>query len=98
MSNFALSDNVGFHMTFDNLLTVSVIWGRGSYTENYMNPHLKIGEECQSATAEVAVIDENIEFVPLDNFGLYVDDEVCGYLNTDEVAAFIAKVASYKRR
>ena len=52
------SDNRGFHLTFDNHVTVSVQWGAGNYCSNkrYMFPeHREEHIPDDSMTAEVAV-------------------------------------------
>ena len=85
----------GFHMTFANGLTASVQWGYGTYSDNRFNDHN------ESDTAEVAVIgvDGHLlghieDFLP-ESVESY-DDEVAGYLTSDEVMEFLWKVKNYK--
>jgi hypothetical protein len=58
MTNFKITRQHGFHITFDNGYTVSVQFGPGNYCDNY---NMRIGSEDQiagekgSSDAEVAV-------------------------------------------
>ena len=47
---FKLIDDTGFHITFENNVTVSVQFGKGHYCDNYLKGNLM---ECKNA--EVAI-------------------------------------------
>lgn len=95
--NFAIASNCGFQMTFPNGFTASVIWGRGSYSDNHHNSKLEYGEVCESDTAEVAVIGRDGNLVTL--YNIFQDgnfDTVIGYLTPSEVVDFLNQVRDYK--
>ena len=79
----------GFHMTFENGLTVSVQWGAGNYCDNYCPEDLDFSfkKDAASNTAEVAILRGN-EFLNPQDFVSYEiggDGEVVGYLSPSEV-------------
>jgi hypothetical protein len=52
----------GFQVSFDNGLTVSVMFGSGNYCEHRFSD-IEPGDTHDSASAEIAVIDSNGNFV-----------------------------------
>lgn len=89
---FRITDSRGFHMTFENGWTASVQWGAGNYCDNRsfrVEDLLKPKPNISSTTAEVAAWDADGRWY---NFGA---DTVFGYRTPDEVARFIAQVASF---
>jgi hypothetical protein len=71
MTGFRITGSRGFHITFENGVTVSVQFGGGNYGDNYDEP---IGEEpkrkiLESATAEVAVWDKANNWILLEYSG-----------------------------
>jgi hypothetical protein len=92
MSKFLSCQNKGFQLTFENGWTVSVQWGPGNYCDrqssdvkDYDAP-MKGDGFWTSTHAEVAAWNSDYEWLPFDY------DTVKGWLKTDEVAEFIAKV------
>lgn len=94
---FGISDNKGFHMTFENGWTVSIQFGYGNYGDNYNTSREEIAESrgAKSNTAEIAAWDEN---------GVWHEFQCDGYTNTvaghkspDEVLAFINEIAARPR-
>ena len=62
MKKFISTNRKGFHMTFENGLTVSVQWGAGNYCDNYglRDYDAWCGKDMSSDTAEVAVMREGV--------------------------------------
>ena len=58
MKKFVSTMRKGFHMTFENGLTVSVQWGAGNYCDNHFPDDMDFScsKDAQSDTAEVAVM------------------------------------------
>ena len=100
---FSAVDNKGFELTFTNGWTVSVQWGPGNYCDNrsvsdadpltnadwYEAPS-KVST-WESTTAEIAAWDKDNVW---HNFG---DDEVRGWMTSNEVLEFINMIASKKK-
>jgi len=83
-----ITESKGFHMSFENGLTISVQFGWGNYcsNRNSLKNDFKRGGECaESETAEIAIWDESGEMYEFDGPG----DKVCGHLSVDEVAQWI---------
>lgn len=72
-------------MTFSNGWTVSVQWGPGTYSDNY---HTNFDTVKDSTTAEIAAWDAN------KNWHQFEGDQVMGWVHPDQVANFIALIAS----
>ena len=92
---FQTTQNKGFRITFDNKWSVSVQWGIFHYCEHHDSGY-RYGVEMKqdywaSCNAEVAIIDPNGKFIPVDE----KSHEVKGYCTPDEVAAIIATVSSH---
>lgn len=97
---FKITNGKGFHVTFDNNLTVSVQWGYGNYCENHTSfldtPKIKRDSSYfTSNDAEIAVWDENDNWI-IDKFtNKETDGMVLGYLTAEEVFEIIEKVRAY---
>lgn len=94
MSRFSANGR-GFHMTFENGLTVSVQFGPGNYCENHDAMDFSIGKIWSSKNAEVAVL-QNLDFLNA-NYFLPEEsadwcDDVVGQLNTSEVVDLLVRV------
>lgn len=95
MSNFK-SIHGGFQMTFENNLTISVMFRGGNYCEHKWQDFdfavNKMGEDghLNSKDAEIAIWDEGNTWL---RFGW---DTVEGYLSTNDVAGWIARAAAAK--
>ena len=90
----------GFHLTFENGLTISVQIGYGNYCENYnLDNAITMSEttprkiECKNA--EVAIWNANGGWLTKD-FIKNLDDDVVGYVEADEIAELIYKVKNHK--
>ena len=97
MSKNFTCNNGGFQITFANGLTASVQWRSGNYCDNHFSRFTTDFQE--SNTAEVAVLDSRGEFVNMNYFydGTN-DDEVAGYLSSDQVAEFLYKVSTFNEQ
>lgn len=84
---FKITDNKGFHITFENGWTVSVQWGAGNYGDNYDHPFFDKGDVPPSTRAEIAAWDYNRKWHEFES-----GDTVNGYVSPDEVAAFISLI------
>lgn len=90
----------GFHMTFENGLTVSVQWGAGNYCDNHFPKDMDFtfSKDAESDTAEVAVIDQRDEFIDPQQFFSYEissDGMVAGYLDPSQVVELLANVRDW---
>lgn len=90
----------GFHMTFENGLTVSVQWGTGNYCDNYFpaDGDCSFSKDAESNTAEIAVFGKDWEFINPQTFFPYeisTDGEVAGYLDPSQVVDLLANVRDY---
>lgn len=99
-----ITDNKGFQLSFKNGLTVSVQFGYGNYCSNKKETqHSKT--DCRCNNAEVAVFRTHPDDTVIDSsqwmthkFFPKIDDDVVGWLNTDEIATLIRRVKIYKLR
>lgn len=90
---FDISDNKGFHITFENGWTVSVQWGAGNYSDNYdlgiLSRSHKYGNRVPpSPTAEIAAWSSQLEWYKFEH------DEVEGYQTPAQVLEFMNKIAA----
>lgn len=90
----------GFHMTFENGLTVSVQWGAGNYCDNHFPEDLDFSykKDAASDTAEVAVLRGN-EFLDPQGFMSYEisgDGTIAGYLSPSEVVDLLVAVRDWE--
>jgi hypothetical protein len=94
-SKFAIVSG-GFQMTFDNGLTISVMFRGGNYCEHKMErptiamANLEMDGIHSSEDAEIGIWDEAGTWL---DFG---GDTVQGYVTANEVASWIAKITSCK--
>lgn len=94
-SKFAIVSG-GFQMTFDNGLTISVMFRGGNYCEHKMErptiamANLEMDGIHSSEDAEIGIWDEAGTWL---DFG---GDTVMGYVTANEVATLIGKVAKSK--
>lgn len=85
---FEITMNKGFHMKFANGFSVSVQWGVGNYCANKWGPG-RFGDPVPACPdAEVAAFDPDGNMIDL-----AIGDQVIGYLNTNQVLAFMNAVA-----
>lgn len=89
----------GFHMTFPNGLTVSVQWGAGNFCDNYSQDiDFTSSKDAESDTAEVAVLDQQEEFIDPQRFfdyEIHSDGMVAGYLDPSQVVELLANVRDW---
>ena len=90
----------GFHMTFENGLTVSVQWGAGNYCDNHFpkNRDFTFSKDAESDTAEAAVFDSHGKIIdPRQFFGYEInsDGEVAGWLDPSQVVELLANVRDW---
>jgi hypothetical protein len=79
-SKISLFTNKGFHLNFENGMTISVIFGESSYSHRIESAKPDLSE---SFNAEIAIWNKDGEWF---NFGY---DEVKGYCSSDEIAEWI---------
>jgi hypothetical protein len=78
----------GFQLTFDNKLTISVMFGSGNYCSN-KNTDFKtngLWRTTESENAEIAIWDKD------DNWFDFECDVVKGWVKTNEIGEWIVKV------
>ena len=90
----------GFHMTFENGLTVSVQWGAGNYCDNHFpeDRDFTFSKDAESDTAEVAVFNSHGEFIDPQRFFSYEinsDGMVVGWLDPSQVVELLANVRDW---
>lgn len=104
MSKFTCCDNKGFQLTFANGVTVSVQFGAGNYCEarNILRHDIpKMAGTWSSADAEVAawgpVPGEKwlTSAIWEKNTGEKLNDEVNGWMSTDQVLTFMQWCAAW---
>lgn len=95
-SSFRSTDNKGFHMTFDNLLTISVQWGTMNQCSNSGSILYDCGHRAfdyvTAITAEIAIWDT----VTGGQFTFSNGDTVLGYITPNQVAEWITLVSNAK--
>jgi hypothetical protein len=85
---FAICEQKGFHVTFENGWTVSVQFGGGNYSDNY-DHRIGPGPVPHSATAEVAAWPNGGEMIRLD-----CGDTVAGWQTPAQVLALMVDIAA----
>ena len=88
---FRITSNKGFHITFENGLTVSTQFSQHNYCDNSRLENVK--PEC--INAEVAIWNNEGKWVTKEFYN--IDDDVIGYLTSDEVIEIMYKVKNYKK-
>jgi hypothetical protein len=96
MTGFKVTGKGGFHITFENGVTVSVQFHPGTHTDNY-DEILTSNQDRRywaSKTAEVMAWDANQETITkaLTNDE---DDAVAGYQTPDQVLAILNRARNY---
>ena len=89
-SKLIATENKGFHLTFNNGWTISVQWGATNYCSNRMVDTNKNNQMLESASAEIAIWDENNE-----DFDFGGGQFSLGWLTPNEVADWISVVKKY---
>ena len=95
MGKFKSTERKGFHITFENGLTVSVQWGAGNYCDNHFYCDFSHTKDMESNTAEVAVWSNERWLNANDFTGEEVCDscdDVVGYLTPEQVVDLLVKV------
>lgn len=99
---FTITAGKGFRMQFENGYRVSVQWGYGNYCDNNARDASKIGTERDQdmfscPTAEIAIIDEDGNFVKGEEYKITYDD-VSGYVGTNEVVRIMSLVSELPKK
>ena len=98
MGKFRSTERKGFHMTFENGLTVSVQWGGRNYCENHDNMDFSHTKDMESRNAEVAVW-SNERWLNANNFLSEEEadwcDDVVGWLTPEQVVDLLMRVKNY---
>lgn len=101
MAEFRSTWRKGFHMSFDNGITVSVQFGAGNYCSNYYDTDFTSQNDAKSETAEVAIW-HSTHTEPQDwiSVNYFLDDAygeghggVCGWLSPKQVAELLYKAS-----
>jgi hypothetical protein len=88
MSKISCNSNSGFHIEFDNGLTISVQFGHGAYCDNRNSSVDDVtGDYDFCRNAEIAVFDSKGKFVPISEH-----DNVAGHVDINHVLDFIVVV------
>ena len=100
MGKFKSTERKGFHITFENGLTVSVQWGAGNYCDNRESWDFSHMKDMESSTAEVAVWSNgNGRWLNANNFLSEEDadwcDDVVGWLTPAQVVDLLVRVKDY---
>jgi len=94
-------ENKSCHITFDNGVTVSILIGYGSYSDNHgMEYFDEIGKEREqrivsSGTAEIAAWEEGGRWITKE-LCPGANDNVLGWQDTAQILDFLNKAANYK--
>lgn len=86
-----VNDNKGFHIEFDNGLTISVQFGYGNYCDNRDIETNKEQRTKVSTNAEIAIWDKNNNWYVFDK-----GDTVKGWVTANEIGIWIDKVRRAK--
>lgn len=84
---FNITDNKGFHMTFENGWTLSVQFGSGNYCDNYNHSVYSKEPIPPSRDAEIAAWNDKGEWMKVSEYG-----EVLGNVTPDMLVEYINKV------
>ena len=96
--SLSITGNKGFHIRFENGITISIQFGAANYCEHYNGD---IGSEIkktkwESIDAEVGVWDENKKWYDFKNNSFGDSTHVVGYKSADEIADLITKFKNWK--
>lgn len=98
-SQFTITSHKGFNLTFANGWQISVQWGPGNYTDGREKMKWDApaqSEFWKSSSAEIAIIDNKGKFHRPE--GKDWNDDVAGWLSTDDVAEYIAYTQSRRAK
>ena len=100
-SGFCITGAKGFHITFDNGVTVSVQFGYGNYCANYsardvLNFTGKVPENCSSVDAEIAIWKYGGKWITKECTFLEAADDVYGNAKPDLVLQVLNWAKEYK--
>lgn len=93
LSKFSFLGRPGFQMTFENGMSISVVWHKSAYCDRRsfsVDSHEDTGP-ADCINAEVGAWDENGDW-----YRLGENDDVIGYQTPDQVADFITKIKNLK--
>ncbi len=82
--------NAGFHLSFKNGYTVSVMFGRMAYCSHRMKNANEIRDPTASPDAEVAIFAPNGDMIRFNS----TSEEVKGHCDPDEIAKIITWASS----
>lgn len=88
---FKTTANKGFHMTFDNGVTISVQFGYGNYCDNRDLITLSDFIDTSSSNAEIMIWNDD-KVITNELFG----DDVQGYLSANEVLKAMIWASNYQ--
>ncbi len=93
-SGFSITSSKGFHLIFDNGITLSVQFGAGNYCDNYENEFIfpyPSSESCENA--EIAIYNKNgwLTRNIISNQG----DDVIGYVNSKQLVHIIKRIPTF---
>lgn len=90
---FKTTGNNGYRVTFENGCTVSVQWGRGTYSSNRNTNkavfHLRNKDKLESELVEVGAWDKQGNWIKLGD-----DGDVVGRQTAEQVLAIMNKIAA----
>ena len=93
-SNLTITQNKGFHLTFENGYCISVQFGPMNYCENKMTRYYEVPQDQDTScvNAEIAVWAPGNKGVDGALEQLLMQDQVVGWLSADEVGRAISYV------
>lgn len=92
MTGFGVNQNKGFHITFENGVTISVQFGYGNYCENREKQELSNAQRfkfTKSVNAEVGIWDKDSRWITKHCKALGTKGDVAGWLRPSTVAKAI---------
>jgi hypothetical protein len=87
----AITLQKGLQMTFENGYTVSIQFGYGNYCDTTETELMANKSIIEANNAEIAVWDEDGEFIQMEGWS----DSVKGWVSPEDVADFISEVKSW---
>lgn len=97
MSGFAITGGAGFHITFDNGVTVSVQFGGCTYSQHHNEcaEYKGDGNGLRSVDAETAVFDKDGHWLTK-TYRPTADDDVFGWQSPEQVLDLLNWASKYK--
>jgi len=95
MTKLRITGGRGFHLSFDNGVTISVQIGGGNYSDNYDFPISQSDQDeplPPSNRAEIAIWDGSDNWANLNGTNAGYRNEVAGYVPVDDVLDIVAIV------